>query len=302
MSDPGFDIPPLDPGVARLLSAERARPGLSVAAHADLLRGLEGALGLPPSMLAGESAPSAPQPSSDAPAAPVSGAPNAAGATEAAASAGAGALGARVAALAIVAFVAGSIAGAAGARWPSLPDLASRGISSVRVGATEVAFESLRASAHDEPHGEAPVAFDTLPSTAPEGSPTHARPPAAPADAQSRQPASGVQSAPAAGSAAPPPAVDGARDARLAAERRLLDIARTAVGRGKSGAALEALARHASEFPRGRLAEERDALRVQALLAAGRGGEAGASAEAFRRTYPRSMLLRALDEGPGGKP
>jgi hypothetical protein len=91
------------------------------------------------------------------------------------------------------------------------------------------------------------------------------------------------------------------RDGSLAAERAVLEIARNAVGRGEGAVALRALERHAAEFPRGRLAEEREALAVQALELAGRRSEARARAEQFRSRFPKSLLRAAiagtLDEG-----
>ena len=82
-----------------------------------------------------------------------------------------------------------------------------------------------------------------------------------------------------------------ARDEALRKERQLLDIARTAVTRKDGAAALDALNQHASRFPKGRLAEEREALRVQALLLLGRKDEARESAETFRDEHPDSLML-----------
>jgi hypothetical protein len=86
-----------------------------------------------------------------------------------------------------------------------------------------------------------------------------------------------------------------ARDHELAAERALLEVARTALARGQPAEALAALAGHAKRFPKGRLAEERESLTVQALAAAGRPGEARERAERFRRRSPNSILLPAVE-------
>lgn len=96
-----------------------------------------------------------------------------------------------------------------------------------------------------------------------------------------------------------PPAM---RDEQLRAERQLLDIARTAVARGDGAAALAALDRHAAHYPNGRLSEEREALRVQALLLMGRREEAREQAEGFRKNHPDSLMLPGIapaldDEG-----
>jgi hypothetical protein len=81
----------------------------------------------------------------------------------------------------------------------------------------------------------------------------------------------------------------------LAQERALLDTARADAARGEPAFALEQVARHARQFPQGRLSEEREALAVRALLALGRKGEARARAEAFRGAYPRSFLMPVID-------
>lgn len=74
----------------------------------------------------------------------------------------------------------------------------------------------------------------------------------------------------------------------LEAERRLLQQARIALLSGAHGEALEALDTHARRFGAAQLAEERDALRIEALHAAGREDEARRALEEFRRSYPRS--------------
>lgn len=84
------------------------------------------------------------------------------------------------------------------------------------------------------------------------------------------------------------------KDERLAAERALLETAKTALGRGDPATALATLERHAQRYPRAQLAEEREALAVQALAASGRHAEARARAERFERTFPSSMLLPAV--------
>jgi len=115
-------------------------------------------------------------------------------------------------------------------------------------------------------------------------------PPPAPVPAAPPQPAAAPASPRA--TPRPPPAPGG--DAALAEESALLERARTALSRGRSAAALDALSEHARRFPRGSLAEERDALRVQALVQAGRGGEARARALEFRRRFPQSLSWPAV--------
>ena len=60
--------------------------------------------------------------------------------------------------------------------------------------------------------------------------------------------------------------------------------------------ALVLVAEHAHQFPNGRLAEEREALRVRSLAGAGRGDQARRALAAFARRFPRSVLLPRLRE------
>jgi hypothetical protein len=85
------------------------------------------------------------------------------------------------------------------------------------------------------------------------------------------------------------------RDVALAAERAILDIARTALGRGDGVHALEATNRHAREFPRGQMTEEREAIAVQALAKLGRKEEAAARGARFKERYPGSVLTPVID-------
>jgi hypothetical protein len=98
-----------------------------------------------------------------------------------------------------------------------------------------------------------------------------------------------------------PKLVDGARSVgarQYQSELALLEPARTSIARGEFGAALTALGKHRREFPNGELAQEREALRVRALWGVGQKGAASAAAKAFRKRYPRSVLLGWLkDQG-----
>lgn len=107
---------------------------------------------------------------------------------------------------------------------------------------------------------------------------------------------------PTAPTTAPPPprptasaAPSTSSDVDLASERALVDRARTALQRRQAESALEALDAHAARFPRGRLAEEREALAVQALAQAGRAADAKRRADAFRKAYPNSIFGPAVD-------
>lgn len=79
-------------------------------------------------------------------------------------------------------------------------------------------------------------------------------------------------------------------------ELRLLDRARQSDARGDYAGVLDMTAEHERHFPDGRLAEEREVLRVRALVSLGRDSEARQAASKFRHEFPRSVLLRRLDD------
>lgn len=104
-------------------------------------------------------------------------------------------------------------------------------------------------------------------------------------------------STPAPSASAPPilhPA-DPGRDDTLARERAMLDVARSALSSGEAARALDAVERHAREFPKGKMSEEREAIAVQALVKLGRRDAAGARGAAFRKHYPSSVLAPVID-------
>ena len=81
-----------------------------------------------------------------------------------------------------------------------------------------------------------------------------------------------------------------------AIEAGLLEPARSGIGSGNYAGALAAIARHQREYPRGQLAEEREALRVRALWGMGQKAAAESAAASFRKRYPRSVLLSWMKE------
>jgi hypothetical protein len=80
-----------------------------------------------------------------------------------------------------------------------------------------------------------------------------------------------------------------------AAELRVLQPAQQAVARHDFASALAAIAEHQRRFPSGRLAEEREALRVKALLGLGRTAEADRAGAAFGEHFPKSALRGRID-------
>jgi hypothetical protein len=85
-------------------------------------------------------------------------------------------------------------------------------------------------------------------------------------------------------------------------ELRLLREARAAVARQDFEAALVPIAEHTRRFKNGRLAEEREALRVKALSGLGRTEEARHAADTFEARFPRSVLLPSVSRMPASQP
>ena len=79
-------------------------------------------------------------------------------------------------------------------------------------------------------------------------------------------------------------------------ELQVLQPARQAISRGDYTTALSAIGEHQSLFPSGKLAEEREALRIKALLGLGRTVEAQRAGATFRARFPHSALLKRIDE------
>jgi hypothetical protein len=94
---------------------------------------------------------------------------------------------------------------------------------------------------------------------------------------------------------APHGAAPKSRFSQLSAERLILEEARAAIMQGEPQRGLERLEQHRRLFANPLLAEERDALQVQALVKAGRYDEARASADSFRKHAPDSIFLPMVD-------
>jgi hypothetical protein len=82
----------------------------------------------------------------------------------------------------------------------------------------------------------------------------------------------------------------------LDGERALIERARTALYRGSNETALHYLDECARSFPRGQLAEEREALWIQSAFGAAKYQVARERAQAFARQYPHSLMLPSIEE------
>jgi outer membrane protein assembly factor BamD (BamD/ComL family) len=81
-----------------------------------------------------------------------------------------------------------------------------------------------------------------------------------------------------------------------------LSRARQADARRDYAEVLSVLSEHERTFPAGRLSEEREVLRVKALVGLGRTDQARRTAARFRRQFPKSVLLHKVDEMLASKP
>jgi hypothetical protein len=81
---------------------------------------------------------------------------------------------------------------------------------------------------------------------------------------------------------------------RLSLEIAALDRAKAVLARGDVAEALRQLDTYRASFPRGALAEEATALRIEALARAGRRDEARQALAELRKSHPESPLLESL--------
>jgi len=88
----------------------------------------------------------------------------------------------------------------------------------------------------------------------------------------------------------------------LDGDLRLLEQARTQLADGDAATTLRLLRAHEHAYPASPLQQERDALTIKALVAAGRAGEAAERAEAFRARYPQGLLRDSVDRAVGKNP
>lgn len=186
-----------------------------------------------------------------------------------------------------------------------------RGVSLGKVAAAIVLSVGLTAAAYEVGYRRSKTTEVSAPTVAPSPAPVPAAPEAPlvaptpepeavrPVEATSAPMPPPRRSARSRPAAAPAPAFLG--DA-YAAELRLLRPAQMALGRSSFASALALVDEHQRRFPAGHLAEEREALRVNALLGLDRPEEARRAAAGFRGRFPNSALLARLEEMLGTEP
>jgi hypothetical protein len=191
----------------------------------------------------------------------------------------------------------GGAAGAGAAAAGAVKSLAAGKVAALVLGAFAAGI-GVGAIGHAtlatrETHEAPKAAASTAVAVAPTAS---ASPSASVGSVEPREPASSAATPPASVSVRRPAAhANDDRDPALARERALIEQARMAIARGSAADALAALDSHAREFPSGRMTEEREALAVHALAAAGRTDEARTRAQSFRRRWPSSVFMRLVD-------
>jgi len=262
MSDP-FELEPLPEALRTLVDAEQQRPELDAEAQARLPSRIHQALAAAQITWPGQAPDTGSAPSDAASSAPVPGAaqPVATGLAAVAKT--------KIAALVVAGAVAGGAGGAAlhaqlGAAPPPPP------IVIVMPPAAPPAQSP-------EPVIAPPVRGEPAPVPTPKAVPATKAPTSRPVQSTRLEP-------PAASS-----------DSSLLAERSLVEQARSALARGLVSEALAALKQLAARFAGGRLAEERDAVLVHALAAAGRQAEADEKAKAVLTRYPESLFRPLVD-------
>jgi hypothetical protein len=172
----------------------------------------------------------------------------------------------------------------------SLGGISKRGVATFLVGAAVgAATYATVQHARNPPVPPVPVVIVAPPATAEPPSPPPLR--VAPEPAPSRP----VQAAPNRAREAEPLLRD-ARDHGLGAERKLIEMARSALARGQTDRALSTLRAHARSHPHGQLAEERDSLMVQALVARGDFAQARERAARFQKQHPGSLFGPVVEQ------
>ncbi|WP_437579703.1 hypothetical protein [Sorangium sp. So ce887] len=146
---------------------------------------------------------------------------------------------------------------------------------------TDLPLEQLFSSARGGAPAAAPAPAPEAPPPAPEA------PPPAAAAARREAPRNTRPAAPA------PEAIVAVDNDDLVRESNLVDKSRAALAQDPE-AALAALDRHQTDFPKGRLAEEREFIAIRALMRLGRADEARARAAAFVARYPSSSFTEPV--------
>lgn len=172
----------------------------------------------------------------------------------------------------------------------------------VAIGFGVIDREPNEPAAEQMPVASAPEAATTTPDPPPASPPEAVAPDApkvevdepAPQPVEEAEPEPATRQAPRHGKAPRPHAETGGADS-MEDELKILEEAKSALNRKDAAGALSALARHRKQFPRGLFVEEREAMRVEALCAAGRGEEGERAQSRFMKRYPKSPFIGRVE-------
>lgn len=179
-----------------------------------------------------------------------------------------------------------------------------RGLSLGKAAAAIVLFVGLTAAAYDLGYRRSKVTTEVIvPSVAPAPLPATVPAPskAAPPIESLSEPVPPPRRRPTKSRPSPVSAPASSNDV-YASELRLLRPAQMALGQSSFANTLALVDEHQRRFPSGHLAEEREALRVKALLGLERREEARRATAAFRVRFPNSALLARIQAMSGTAP
>lgn len=189
---------------------------------------------------------------------------------------------------------------AAGAAAPALSSALHRGFWYSRAFTAAVALP-LGVLVGAAGHAYLVPATIQVVSSAPAVSPSLALAPT-PAPSAAAEPAPATPSLPRPSAPSAPSVKSEVAVPSLERELSLLERARSKLSEGEPQATLQLLGEHQGRYPTSVLQQEREALAIRALLAAGRRAEAQRRAQAFMRAYPTSALRGSLERIAGTIP
>jgi len=180
-------------------------------------------------------------------------------------------------------------------RWPLYAAAASIAL----IAGVAAAFQRVGRSGPTPPTGEGMSRGAQQPMQQPAQQPMIVPPSVEPALAPSKETETTDLASAAASVKAPVPSrrtvLAGKHEAGLE-ELQLLSRARQSDAHGHYAEVLAMVAEHERSYPAGRLSEEREVLRVKALVGLGRSREARHAATKFSRLFPRSVLLLKIED------
>jgi TolA-binding protein len=181
-------------------------------------------------------------------------------------------------------------------KWLVVGGVASAAVVTSALSAKSPAPSTVTTPAGPSPVVAAPPAAPVAPTPRPA-----TRGPNAPAVVAAPRAEARERPRPAASPAPPPPASPPADDHLIGKQVAALDAARDALATGDAARAITLLDDYDARFPEGALSQEATLLRVKALLAAGRRGDAAAVGKRFVDRHPSSPYGAQIGEALGDR-